>query len=134
MAVKAMPRGVHVMLRIGWLLHQRSYHVHDVLIPVFDRPLVIVSPSDMLKSVLFPLPKSLIIWHGSHGLLDAITVFETSETHSGVFFLQHLVIVHLPALLLDPRLDIFELFMCPQQGVWIVLYVRLKATLSIAFP
>jgi hypothetical protein len=68
-----------------------------------------------------PLPESLIIWHASHKLLDAILVFEAWGTQSGVFFLQHVVIVRLHALVLDPTLDIFVLFMRCKWIVGIVL-------------
>jgi hypothetical protein len=67
-----------------------------------------------------------MIWHSSHELLDAIPVFEPWETQSGVFFLQHVVMVRLHALLLDPTLDIFVLFTRPKRVVGIVLQVRLK--------
>jgi hypothetical protein len=53
---------------------------------------------------------------------------------SGVFFLQHVVIERLHALLLDPPLDIFVLFTCRKWVAWIVLLVRLKGTGSITFP
>ena len=82
--------------------------VDDVSTPVFDKALLIVIPSYILESVRCTLPESLIIWHASYDLLDDITVFESSETLSGVFFLQHIVIVCSHALLLDPTQDIFE--------------------------
>jgi hypothetical protein len=64
------------MLGVGWLPHQPSHAFDDVSTAVFDRALVIVIPSHILKSVLFPLPETLIIWHASHELLDAIPVCE----------------------------------------------------------
>jgi len=80
--------GVNVMLEVDWLLHQ-PYHAFDnVLTPVFDWELVIFIPSHILKIVLFPLPKRLIIWPASHELRDAIYIFEAWETQSCVFFLQ----------------------------------------------
>jgi hypothetical protein len=53
---------------------------------------------------------------------------------SGVFFLQHGVILRLHDILLDPTLDIFVLFTRLKRMVWIVLYVLLTANLSVAFP
>ena len=76
----------------------------------------------------------MIIWHGSHDLLNAISVFEAWEMRSGVSFLQPVVIVRLDAFLLDPTLDIFVLFTRRKRIVGIVLYVCLKATVSITFP
>jgi hypothetical protein len=61
------------------------------------------------------------MWHGSHELLDAIPIFEASEMQSGVFFLQHIVIVRLHALLLDPTLDIFVFFTRRKRILGIVL-------------
>jgi hypothetical protein len=84
--------------------------------------------------VKVPLPESLILWHAIHELLDAIPVFEAWETQSGVFFLQHVAIVHPHTLLLDPTLDRFLLFTCRKRVVGTVLYVRPKATLSVVFP
>jgi hypothetical protein len=75
-AVKATLSGVSEMLGVGWLPHQPSHAFDDVLTSVFDRLLVIVIPSRILKSVLFQHPESLIIWHASHEPLDAIPVFE----------------------------------------------------------
>src|SRR5882757_9962233 len=109
------------MLSLGWLPHQPSYAFDDVWTPVFDRPLVICIPSHILEGVKFPLSESLILWHASHELLDAIPVFEAWETQRGVFFLQHVVIVRLHALLLDPTLDIFVLFTRRKRVVGIVL-------------
>jgi hypothetical protein len=122
------------MLCVGWLPHQPSHAFDDVSTPVFDRALVIIIPSHVLESVSFPLLASLIIWHGSHELLDALPVFEAWETQSGVFFLQHVVIVRLHALLLDPTLDIFVLFALRKRIVGIVLQLRFKATVSVAVP
>jgi hypothetical protein len=53
---------------------------------------------------------------------------------SGVFLLQHIVIVRLHALLLDHTLDIFVLFTRRKPGVGIVLSVCLKETLTLALP
>ena len=86
-AVKPTLRGVNEMLGIGWLPHQTSHAVDDVSTPGLDRESVIGIPSHILESVYFPLPESLIIWHASHELLDAITILEAWETQSGVFFL-----------------------------------------------
>ena len=109
-AVKATLSGINDMLSVGWLPHQPSHAFDDVSTPVFDRALVIVIPSHILESVYFPLSESLIIGHASNQPLDTIPVFDASETQSGVFFLQHVVIVRLHTLLLDPTLDIFVLF------------------------
>jgi len=79
-AVNVMLRGVNEMPGIGWLPHQPFHAFDDVSTPVFDRPLVIVIPSHILESVWFPLLESLITWHASHELLDAIPIFETWET------------------------------------------------------
>jgi len=121
LAVEAMLRGVNEMLGVGWLPHQPSHAFDDVSTPEFDRALVIVIPSHILLSVLFPLTESMIIWHASHELLDAIPIFESWEMKSGVFFHQHVVIVRLHALLHDPTLNIFVLFMCRKRVVGIVL-------------
>jgi len=110
-----------MMLGIGWLPHQPSHAFDEVSTPVVDMALVIFIPPHILDSVPFPLPESLIIRHASHKLLDAIPVFEPWEMQSGVFFLQHIVIVHLHALLLDPTLDVFVLFMRGKRVVGIVL-------------
>jgi hypothetical protein len=59
---------------------------------------------------------------------------EAWETQSGVFFLQHIVIVRLHALLLDSTLDILLPCTCRKWVVGIVLYVHLKATVSITVP
>jgi hypothetical protein len=60
-----------------------------------------------------------MIWHASYELPDAIPVLEAWETPSGVFFLQHVVIVYLHALLFDATLDIFVLFTCRKRIVGI---------------
>jgi len=120
-AVNATLRGINKMLGARWLPHQPSHAFDDVSTPVFDRALVIVIPSHILESVQFPLPKSLVVWHASHKLLDANPVFEAWEMQSCVFFVQHVAIVRLHALLLDPTLDIFVLFTCGKQVVGIVL-------------
>jgi hypothetical protein len=133
-AVKATLRGVNEMLRKGWLPHQPPHTIDDVSTPVFDRALVIVIPCHILESVLFPLTESLIICHGSQQLLDAIPVFEAWETQSCVFFLQHVVRVHLHALLLDPILDIYVLFTSRKWVVGILLKVRLKGIVSVPSP
>ena len=78
-------------------------------------------PSHILDSVQFPLPESLIIWHPSQELLEAIPSFEAWETQSGVFLLQHVLIVRLHALVLDPTLDIFVLFTRRKRILGIVL-------------
>jgi len=119
-AVKATLRGENEMLGVGSLPHQPSHAFDDVSTPVLDRALAIVIPCHILESLYFPLPESLIIWHPSHELLDAIPVFGASETQSGVFFLQHLVIVRLHALLLDLTVDIFVLFTRRERVVGIV--------------
>jgi len=62
-----------------------------------------------------------MVWHVSHKLMHTISIFEAWEMPSGVFFLQHAVIVHLDNLLLDPSLDIFVLFMHRKLAVGIVL-------------
>jgi hypothetical protein len=134
LTVKVMLRGVNEMLGVGWVRHQPSHAFDDGSTPVFDRPLVIVIPSHILEGEEFPLPKSLILWHASHQLLEAIPVCEAWETQSVVFFLQHVVIVRLHTLLLDPTLDIFVLITRRKRAVGIVLLVRLKATLGVAFP
>jgi len=79
-AVEATLRGVHEMVRTGWLPHQPSHALDDVSTPVFDRALVIVIPSHILESVKFPIPESLIIWHASPELLETVAVFEPWET------------------------------------------------------
>jgi len=55
---------------------------------------VIVILSELLESVLFPLPKSLINWHASDELVDAIPLFEAWEAQSGVFFMPFFLIPH----------------------------------------
>ena len=129
-AVETTLRGVYEMRGIGSLLHQSSRAFEDVSTPVFDRVLVIVIPSHILESLSFPLPESLIIWHGSHEFLHAIPILEAWETQSGVFFLRHIVIVCVHAHLLHATLHIFVRFM---RNTWvggIVLLVPVKATLS----
>jgi hypothetical protein len=54
-------------------------------------------------------------------LLDTIAVFESWETLRGVFFLQHVVMLSLYALLLDSTLDNFVLFTRRKWIVGIVL-------------
>jgi hypothetical protein len=85
-AVKATLRALNEMLRVGWLTHQPSHAFDNISTSVFDRALVILIPSHILETVLFPLPDSLIICHGSHELLDAIPIFEAWETQNSVFF------------------------------------------------
>ena len=80
------------------------------------------------------MSESLAIWNAFHKLQDAISVFEAWETECSVLSLQHVVIVCLHALLPNPTLDLYELFMKHRWVVGIVVVVRLKATLSIAFP
>ena len=120
-ALKLTLRGVNMLLGVGWLPHQPSHAFDDVSTPVFHRALVIVIPSHILESMQFPLPESLIVWHASHELLDAILAFEAWEMQSGVFFLQHIIRVCLHSLLLDPTLEIFVLFTCGKRVVGIVL-------------
>jgi hypothetical protein len=50
-AVKAMLKGISEMPSVGWLPHQPSLAFDDVLTAIFNRVLVIVIPSDILKSV-----------------------------------------------------------------------------------
>ena len=76
----------------------------------------------------------MIIWHASHELLDPISVFEAWDMQSGVLFPQHVVIVRLHACLFDLTLDIFVLFTRRKWVVGIGFQVRLKTTLSLAFP
>jgi len=83
-SVKATLRGIKTMLGVGWLPHQASYSFDDVSTSVFDRVLAIVMPSHILERVQFPLPESLIIWHASHELLDAIPVLKLGK-HRVVF-------------------------------------------------
>jgi len=121
-----------MMLSIQWLPNHPLHAVDNVSTPVFHRAMVIVIASHILESEYFPLPISYIIWHASNELLDAIPVFEAWVTLSGVFFLQHIVIVRPHALLLDPTLDIFELFTRHKGVVRTFLEACLKATLSVA--
>jgi hypothetical protein len=109
-AVKAMLRGVNVILGVGWLWHQPSHAFDDVSTPAFDRGLVIAIPSQILASVEFPLPEGLNIWHACHRNLQTIPILDVRATHSGVYFLQHVVIVLFHTLLLDPTLDIYVPF------------------------
>jgi hypothetical protein len=51
------------MLGVGWRAHPLSHAYEDVSTTVFDRVLVIVIPSRILKRVQFPLPECLIIWN-----------------------------------------------------------------------
>ena len=126
--------GVNKILSEVCLPHQRCQVFDDVLTAVFDRALVIVIPSHILRTVQFPLLGSLMISHASHGLLEAIPVFEVSETQSGVLYLRQSVIIHLHAILLDPTLDISVVVTRHKRVVGCVLQVPLKATLSIGFP
>jgi uncharacterized PurR-regulated membrane protein YhhQ (DUF165 family) len=119
--VKATLSGVNEMLGVGRLPHQPSNAFDDILTPVYDRAVVIIIPSHILKSVKFSLPKSLIIWHASQELLKDIPVFEDSEMPSGVFFVLQIVIVSLHAFLLDPTLDIFVFFTHRKQVLGIYL-------------
>jgi hypothetical protein len=64
---------------------------------------------------------NLILWHASHELVHATPVWEAWVTQRGVFFLQHVGIVHLHTLLHDPTLDIFLLFTRRKWVVGIVL-------------
>jgi len=50
-AIEATLRGVNEMLGVGWLPHQPAHACDDVSTPVFDRALVIVIPSHILKRV-----------------------------------------------------------------------------------
>jgi len=50
-AVTATLRVVNEMLGVGWLPHQPSHAFDDVSTAKFDRPLVIVIPSDILEGV-----------------------------------------------------------------------------------
>jgi hypothetical protein len=103
-AVKTKLTGVHEMLEVGWLANQPSHAFDDASTPVYYRALVIVIRSNIISSVLFTLPKILIIWHASQELLDTTAVFEACETQSSVIFLQHVVIICLHAIFLDPTL------------------------------
>ena len=60
-AVKATLRGVNKMLGVRRLPHEPSYSFDDVSTPVFGRGLVIVIPSYIFKSVLFRLPKCVLL-------------------------------------------------------------------------
>jgi len=98
-----------VMLHLGWLPQQASHAFNDVLTPVFDRVLVIVIASDILKSVEFSLPESLMIWHANKVVLDAISICEAWETRSGGSYVQPVVIEQLHAPLIDPTVGIVVL-------------------------
>ena len=50
-AVKASLRGVNEMPGVGCLLHQPSHAFDNFSTPVFDKAVVIVIPSHILKSV-----------------------------------------------------------------------------------
>jgi hypothetical protein len=50
-AVIATLRGENEMLGRGWMPHQTSHDFDDISTPVFDRALVIVIPSHILKSM-----------------------------------------------------------------------------------
>jgi len=120
-AVKTMLSGVYEMLFVGWLPHQPSHAFDDISTPVYDRAMVIVNPSHMFESVLFPLHENLIIWHTRHKLLDVIPRLDVWEMQTSVLFLQHIVIVCLHALVLNLTLDIFVLFTRREWVVGIVL-------------
>jgi hypothetical protein len=126
--------GENEMLGVGWLSHQRSHGVDDISSPVVDMLLVIDIPSDVLKSVLFPLGQIMIIFRVSRERQDCIPVVEASETQSCAFVIQHVVIVRLHAMLLNPSMDICVLIMGRKRVEGIVLRVRLKAALSVVFP
>jgi hypothetical protein len=49
--VKAMLTGANEMLSVGSLQHQQSDATNNVSTPAFDRALLIVIPSNILKSV-----------------------------------------------------------------------------------
>jgi len=121
------------MLGMGWLPHWPFDAFDDILTPVFDRTLLIVIPFHILESVQFPLPENLIICHTNRKLPVAMPEVETSGMQSGVFFLQHAVIVLLHALLPGPKRDILVLFTWRKQAVGIVLFLRLRVTLCIVF-
>lgn len=77
---------------------------------------------------------SLITWQAHHELLDTNPVFAVWETLHVVSFLQHSVIVHLHAFILDTAFYIIVLFMHRKLVIGIALYVCHKATLSVVFP
>jgi len=132
-AVGATLMGINAMLGVGWLLQQPSHASDDVLTPIFDRPLVIVIPSHILESVYYPLPTSLIIWHASHKVLDAIPMLKASGMQCGVFFLQLVVIVCHHTIVLDPTPAIFVLLTHCKQVVGIFIASPVQAFLSVAF-
>jgi hypothetical protein len=123
-----------LVLSVGCMPHQPFHAVDDVSTPECNWALVIPIASDINKRILFPHPESLIISYASHELLEAISVFEASETQSGDSFLQPFTIECLHALLLDPTLDIFILFTHRKWIVGIVVYVHLKATVWVELP
>ena len=109
------------MFCVGWLPYKPSHAIDDVSHPVFDSALVIVIPFHIQESVQFPLPKCLIICQASRDLLDVIPVFDAWELQRGVALLQQIGIVHHPADLPYPTLDILVLFMNRKQVVRIDL-------------
>jgi hypothetical protein len=60
------------------------------------------------------------MWHASNKLLHPIPFLDAWKTECCVILLQHVVIVCPYALLLDPTLDIFVLFM---RRKWVVVIV-----------
>jgi len=75
-----------------------------------------------------------MIWPASRDLGGSIALLEAWETQSGVIFIQDVVIVCLHTHHLDPTVDISVLPTRCKRVVGIDLSVRLKATLSFAFP
>jgi hypothetical protein len=128
-----MVRGLNEILSAGLRLHQPSHASEDVSTLVVEWLLLIDIPFHILGSVLFPFCMMLNISQASHEFLDANPISEAWETESGVFFLQHVVIVPLHAILQNSAMDIFVLFTSYTQVVQIVLEVLLMPTLSIAF-
>lgn len=125
-----MLRGENEILRVGWL----PYHDFiDVLTTIFDRVFRTVMLPYTIESVSFPLSTSLIIRYTCYELLDAIPAAESLKIQDSAFFLRHIVIVHLNALLLDSTLDIFVLFMRHKWEVGIVVIVTRVATKRIVF-
>jgi hypothetical protein len=55
-------------------------------------------------------PESLIGWHARHELVGAIPIVEASETETGLYFCQHIVIVCPHTPLFGLRRDTIELF------------------------
>jgi hypothetical protein len=119
-AVTTIQRDEIQILGISRLPHQPSHLIDVVSTPIFDTSLVIVIQYHILESVYFLLAKSQIIRHARHGLLDNIPVFAGFGMQRRVFFLQHIVIVRLHALLLYLTLYIFVLFPCRK---WVVMIV-----------